>query len=158
MGTSLDIVCEMDDLGTQKGPFISPQMFRSVIKPYYRTLFPYIKEKTGARLFMHSCGSIAQQIPDLIEVGVDIVSPVQIGADGMEPAVLKREFGRDVSFWGGGVDTQKTLSTGTPREVRTRCTVETFSKDGACFQPCAHQANVVENIVAMWEAFLGVRG
>ena len=85
MGTSLDIVCEMDDLGTQKGPFISPQMFRSVIKPYYRTLFPYIKEKTGARLFMHSCGSIAQLIPDLIEVGVDIVSPVQIGADGMEP-------------------------------------------------------------------------
>jgi uroporphyrinogen decarboxylase len=163
MGTSLDIVCEMDDLGTQKGPFISPQMFRSVIKPYYQTLFPYIKEKTGAKLFMHSCGSIAQLIPDLIDVGVDIISPVQIGADGMEPSVLKREFGKDVCFWGGGVDTQKTLSIGTPQQVRdeVKRNVEIWSRDGGYVFAAVHniQANVpIENIIAMWEAFRGVRG
>jgi uroporphyrinogen decarboxylase len=162
LGTSLDIVCEMDDLGEQRGPFISPEMFRRLIKPYYKELFPYIKRKSGAKLFMHSCGSIAKLIPDLIEVGIDIISPVQIGADGMDPITLKREYGRDLVFWGGGVDTQKTLSTGTPQQVRdeVKRNVDVFSKDGGYIFAAVHniQGNVpIENIIAMWEAFLECR-
>jgi uroporphyrinogen decarboxylase len=163
MGDSLDIVCEMDDLGTQLGPFISPEMFRRLIKPYYQMLFPYVKKKTGGRLFMHSCGSIARLIPDLIDVGVDIISPVQIGADGMDPAVLKREFGKDICFWGGGVDTQKMLSLGTPQQVRDQVkrNLEIWAKDGGYVFAAVHniQANVpIENIIAMWEAFRDCRG
>jgi uroporphyrinogen decarboxylase len=105
LGTSLDIACEMDDLGEQRGPFIGPDMFRKIIKPYYKGLFPYIKKKSGAKLFLHSCGSVAKFNPDLIEAGADILSPVQIGAAGMDPFELKREFGKDLVFWGGGVNT-----------------------------------------------------
>ena len=162
-GNSLDVVCEMDDVGMQTGPWISPVLFRRVIKPYYQKLYPYIKKKTGAKLFMHCCGSITQLLPDLIDVGVDIVSPVQINAADMDPHKLKTEFGKDVCFWGGGVDTQIMLPTGTPQQIKehVKRNIEEFSKDGGYVFAAVHniQANVpVENIIAMWETFIEHRG
>ena len=162
-GTSLDIVCEMDDVGMQTGPWISPTLFRRVIKPYYQKLYPYIKKVTGAKLFLHCCGSITQLLPDLIEAGVDIVSPVQINAADMDPYKLKKEFGKDICFWGGGVDTQIILPTGTPQQVKdhVKRNIDAFSTDGGFVFAAVHniQANVpVENIIAMWESFMENRG
>ena len=113
-------------------------------------------------MFMHSCGSIAKLIPDLIEVGVDITGPVQIGARGMDPTTLKREFGKDLVFWGGGVNTQSTLTNGTPQQVReeVKRNVEAFADGGGYVFAAVHniQSNVtIENIIAMWEAFLECR-
>ena len=106
---------------------------------------------------MHSCGAIRDVLPDLIEVGVDIINPVQVSAAGMDSAELKREFGKDIVFWGGGVDTQRVLGTGTPDEVRAevRRRVEDFKPGGGFVFNTVHniQGNVpAENLVAMWQA------
>ena len=106
---------------------------------------------------MHSCGAIRQVLPDLIEVGVDIINPVQVSAAGMDSAELKREFGKDIVFWGGGVDTQRVLGTGTPDEVRAEVKrrVEDFKPGGGFVFNTVHniQGNVpAENLIAMWEA------
>ena len=161
-GQSIDIVSELDDLGAQRGPLISEKMFRTLIKPYYKKLFPYIKKKTGAKLFMHCCGSIKQFIPDFIEVGVDILNPVQTSAENMEPHVLKSEFGKDICFWGGGIDTQQTLPFGTPQQIRdeVKRNIDVLGKDGGfVFAPIHNiQATVpLENFIAMWEAFIEYR-
>ena len=157
-GGNIDIVCELDDLGTQTGPFINPVMLREKIKPYYRKLFDYIHKITKAKVYMHSCGSVSKVIPDLIEAGVDILNPVQISAADMDPAFLKREFGKDIVFWGGGIDTQKILPQGKPSEIRdhVKRNIEIFSKDGGFVFSAVHnvQSDVPpENFLAMWEAF-----
>ena len=157
-GDSVDIVVELDDLGTQLGPFIDPGMLRKKIKPYYRKLYDYIHKVVKAKVFMHSCGSVVEFIPDFIDVGVDILNPVQISAAGMEPARLKKEFGKDIVFWGGGIDTQTVLPSGTKQQVRdmVKRHVEIFGKDGGYVFATVHntQSDVpVENFIAMWEAF-----
>jgi len=157
-GDSIDIVCELDDLGTQNGPFIDPAMLRKKLKPYYKKLFDHIHKITKAKIFMHSCGSVVKLIPDLIDVGIDILNPVQIGAAGMDPAFLKKEYGKDIVFWGGGIDTQKVLPRGTPSEIRdhVKRNIEIFSKDGGFVFSSIHnvQSDVPpENFIAMWEAF-----
>jgi len=157
-GDTIDIVCELDDLGTQNGPFIDPAMLKKKIKPYYRKLFDYIHKITKAKVYMHSCGSVVKVIPDLIEVGVDILNPVQIGAAGMDPAILKKEYGKDIVFWGGGIDTQKILPKGKPSEIRdhVKRNIEIFSRDGGFVFATVHnvQSDVPpENFIAMWEAF-----
>jgi uroporphyrinogen-III decarboxylase len=97
---------------------VSPRTYREVFLPRHKRIYRYAKELTGAHIFMHCCGGVYELIPDLIDAGVEVLNPVQTGARRMEPARLKREFGRDVTFWGGGCDTQGLLATGTPAEVR----------------------------------------
>jgi uroporphyrinogen decarboxylase len=114
----IDIIACGDDLGLQRGLQIAAEDYRRLIKPYHAKVYRYIREHTRAHLFLHSCGAIADLLPDLIEIGVQIINPVQISAKGMEPERLKRDFGRDLVFWGGGCDTQKILPYGSPEEVR----------------------------------------
>ncbi len=158
-GDALDIVCESDDLGIQTGTFISPGMFRDVFKPYWRRLFAHIRANSGAKILLHSCGSCEAVIGDLIDVGLDILNPVQISAADMEPTSLKRKYGRDLVFWGGGVDTQKILPLGTPAEVKdnVKRNIEALAKDGGFVFATVHnvQSDVpVRNFLAMWEAFI----
>ncbi|MFB3819501.1 MAG: uroporphyrinogen decarboxylase family protein [Candidatus Methylomirabilales bacterium] len=117
VGPYLDVVMVAEDLGSQAGPLISPEVYRRMIKPAQKRVWQSIKQKTEAKLFLHSCGSVRAFIPDLLEIGVDILNPVQVAAAGMDPKALKAEFGRDLTFWGGGCDTQKVLTFGTPDEV-----------------------------------------
>lgn len=145
------------DFGTQNQTFISRQMFQTLFKPYYRKVNDWIHQNTPWKTFYHSCGSVYDFIPDFIDMGVDILNPVQCSAGGMEPRRLKAEFGKDIVFWGGGVNTQATLPFGTPdevyREVRERC--EIFSRDGGFVFSAIH--NIVgqvpvENMLAMYKA------
>ncbi len=114
----VDVILVNDDLGTQAGPMLSPEVYRARIKPHQRRLFSHLKSISGRPLLLHSCGSVRWAIPDLIEVGIDALNPVQVSAAGMDSAALKRDFGRDIAFWGGGCDTQHVLNRGTPAEVR----------------------------------------
>ena len=107
-----------DDLGTQQALEISPRLYREVFKPRQKLIFETVKRRSNLRVFLHSCGAIADIIPDLIEVGVEILNPVQTSARGMDPARLKREFGKDITFWGGGCDTQRVLPDGDARGDR----------------------------------------
>ena len=150
------------DFGTQNQTFISRQMFQTLFKPYYRKVNDWIHQNTPWKTFYHSCGSVYDFIPDFIDMGVDILNPVQCSAGGMEPRRLKAEFGKDIVFWGGGVNTQATLPFGTPdevyREVRERC--EIFSRDGGFVFSAIH--NIVgqvpvENMLAMYKALDDVR-
>ena len=165
VGDYIQIIQMGDDLGTQQGPQLSPAMYRKFIKPCHRQVYEFVKTysqdtgKPSPHIFLHTCGSIYKLIPDLIEAGVDVLNPVQISAADMEPARLKREFGRDVSFWGGGADTQHVLPTATPEQVRehVRQLIEIFAPGGGYVFCQVHniQANVPpENVVAMFDAAL----
>jgi uroporphyrinogen decarboxylase len=116
VGDLVDVVCVGDDLGSENAPLVSPEMYRKLIKPYQAKLWGSIKAKTDAYLFLHSCGSIYKLIPDLIEMGVNILNPVQVAAKDMDSKKLKSEFGKDLSFW-GGIDTQKVLPFGSTQDV-----------------------------------------
>ena len=107
------------DFGAQTGPFISPQTYRELYKPIHKRVNAWIHQHTSWKAFIHSCGSVTAFIPDWLEAGFDILNPVQCAAANMAPEMLKREFGEQITFWGGGVDTQGTLPFGTPDEVRT---------------------------------------
>jgi hypothetical protein len=150
------VVCDAD-LGHQRGLLFSPATYRRLLAPHYRRINALIHERTSWKTFKHACGSIRDLIPDLIEDGFDILNPVQTSADRMDPRELKREFGGRVVFWGGGVDTQRTLPFGTPdevyREVRER--IDIFNDGGGYVFAAVHniQANVpVPNLLAMFEA------
>ncbi len=154
----VDVISEADDYGTQASQLISPRMFRRLIKPRLATLFGRIKALApDARLFFHSCGNVRPLLPDFIELGVDILNPVHVRAAGMNPVELKRDFGRDIVFWGGGVDTQDVLPHGTPAEVRddVRRNIEALAPGGGFVFNTVHniQADAPpENIAAMWHA------
>jgi uroporphyrinogen decarboxylase len=107
IGDLVDVVCQGDDLGMQTNLQISPEMYRRFVKPCHQRMFSFIHSKTQAKVFLHSCGSVYTIIPDLIEVGVDILNPVQVSAWNMELERLKMEFGTDMVFWGGGIDIQR---------------------------------------------------
>jgi len=153
----VDVISEADDYGTQTSQLISPRMFRRIIKPRLARLFGCIHALApDAKLFFHSCGNVRPLLPDFIEIGVDILNPVHIRATGMEPAALKRDFGEDIVFWGGAVDTQDVLPYGTPDQVRddVRRNIETLAPGGGYVFNTVHniQADVpAENIVALWE-------
>jgi len=145
------------DFGTQQSTFCSVASFRDLYLPYYRRVNDWIHAHTAWKTFKHSCGAVAPLIPAFIESGFDILNPVQLSAAGMDARKLKAEFGRDIVFWGGGVDTQKALAFGTPEEVRAqvleRC--EVLGRGGGFVFNSVHniQANVpIANIVAMFEA------
>jgi len=145
------------DFGTQRGLLISLQAYRDLFKPFHKAVNDKIHELTNWKTFIHSCGAISELIPDLIEAGFDVLNPVQCSADGMEPKKLKKEFGKDVVFWGGGVDTQKTLPFGTPEEIYKEVSerIEIFAEDSGFVFNSIHniQSNVpTENILAMFKA------
>lgn len=144
------------DFGAQNNCFISPKAFRALYKPFYKRINDWIHQNTPWKTFIHTCGSIMPIIPDIIDAGFDILNPVQVSAANMDPAVLKARFGNQVTFWGGGVDTQHTLPFGTPDEVRAqvRERLQIFGKGGGfVFNPIHNvQAKVpVENLLAMYE-------
>lgn len=155
---AVDVISEADDYGTQASQLISPRMFRKQIKPRLQVLFQRIKQLApGAKLFFHSCGNVRPLLPDFIELGVDILNPVHTRATGMEPVALKRDFGNDIVFWGGGVDTQDVLPHGTPQQVQddVRRNVEALAPGGGFVFNTVHniQADVPpENITAMLQA------
>ena len=145
------------DFGTQRGPFISAQSYRDLYLPFHRTVNELVHSRSRWKTFIHSCGSVYDLIPDFIEAGFDILNPVQCSAAKMEAQTLKTEFGKDLVFWGGGVDTQKTLAFGTPeevyREVRER--IDLFAPDGGFVFNTVHniQGNTpTENILSMFRA------
>jgi hypothetical protein len=145
------------DFGTQRGPFISPKTFRELYMPFYKRINEKIHALTKWKTFIHSCGGIYPLIPLMIDCGFDVLNPVQCSAEGMEARKLKREFGKDLVFWGGGVDTQRTLPFGTPDEVykEVRERIEIFNEDGGYVFNSIHnvQSNVpTENILAMFQA------
>ncbi len=156
-GIPIDVVQMADDFAGQHNMLISPDSYRKQLKPFHREMFDYIHARSSARIFFHSCGAIRPVLPDLIEVGVDIINPVQVSAKGMKLAELKREFGRDLVFWGGGVDTQNAFDERhTPEEVRAdvRRRLEDLMPGGGFVFNTVHniQGNVPpENIMAMWD-------
>ena len=158
----IQIIQMGDDLGMQTGPMLSPKLYHEVFFPRHKELYQYIKKNSDLYVFLHSCGAVSEFIPDLIEAGVDILNPVQISAEGMEPARLKKEFGKDIVFWGGGVDTQHTLFNGSPNQVKdeVKRNTEIFMKDGGFVFNQVHNilAGVPpENIIAMYEAVNEIR-
>jgi uroporphyrinogen decarboxylase len=120
LGDEVLIVRLGDDLGEQTKTRISPRMYRKFIKPRHEKLFSSLKKMAEGDLyiFLHSDGAIAKLIPDLIEIGVDILNPIQYTATGMDTKSLKQEFGNDITFWGGAIDPQGTLPNGTPQQVK----------------------------------------
>jgi uroporphyrinogen decarboxylase len=157
VGEYVDVVMEADDVAGQDRMLISPHTFRTVLKPRYARLFSFIKDQTPAKLFLHSCGAVREVLGDFVECGVDILNPVQKSAASMDLFELKREFGKDLVFWGGGVDTQRVFGTGTADQVRddVRRNIDALAPGGGFVFATVHntQANVPpENFVAMWEA------
>jgi len=165
IGDLIDVAATADDFSGQNGLLFSPDTYRRLVKPRHARLFELIHRRSDAKIFFHSCGSVRAAIPDLIDAGVDILNPVQVSATGMDSADLKREYGRDLVFWGGGVDTQHVLGDGSTQEVRdeVRRRVTDLMPGGGFIFNTVHniQANVPPaNIVAMWEALqeVGVYG
>jgi uroporphyrinogen-III decarboxylase len=145
------------DFGTQRGPFLSKPAYRELYSPYYRRLNAAIHQATPWKTFKHSCGSVYQLIADFLEDGFDILNPVQCSAAEMDPKRLKKEFGRQVTFWGGGVDTQRTLPFGKPREVykEVRARIDTFAPGGGFVFSAIHNIQAgtpVQNLLAMFKA------
>jgi uroporphyrinogen decarboxylase len=156
-GDVVDVIMIGDDLSAQAGPLFSPAIYRALVKPRQKRLVQYIKSRTRAKIWYHSCGAVAGYIPDLLDNGIDILNPVQISASDMEPAQLKAAFGKQLVFWGGGVDSQRILPRGTPAEVResVRRNLEAFKPGGGYVFNNVHniQADVPpENILAMYDA------
>jgi uroporphyrinogen decarboxylase len=157
VGDIADAVLESDDMGSQIDMLFSPAMYRRLVKPRHKLLYDFIKSRTKAKIFFHSCGAIRKVLPDLIEVGIDILNPVQVSATGMDSADLKRDFGKDLTFWGGGVETQQVLSRGTVQEVKddVHRRIDDLAPGGGFVFATIHaiQANVPpENVLAVWEA------
>ncbi len=165
VGDLVDILRFGDDLGTTGGLFMPPDTYRELFKPRHTLLNRYVHEHSGMKTFLHSCGSIYRILPDLIEAGYDMINPVQTNCFEMDPVRLKKEFGKEITFWGGGCDTAAVLNKAAPAEVRRhvleRC--ELFSQGGGFIFNTIH--NILpevpaENIMAAFNAvkeFNGVR-
>jgi len=159
LGEYLDVFVYWDDVGSQNSLLFSPDDYRGLIKPKQRRLFDVIKSRTDAKLFYHSCGAIKELIPDLIEIGVDILNPVQVSSPGMDTKELKKEFSRDIVFWGGGCDTQNILPFGSPEDVReeVKRRISNLAPGGGFVFNAVHniQADVPpENVASMYETAL----
>jgi hypothetical protein len=144
------------DFGMQTGPFISPKIYRDLYQPFLRQINDWIHRHTAWKSFIHSCGSVVDLLEDFIDTGFDVFNPVQCSAAGMDPRMLKERFGERIVFWGGGVDTQRTLPFGTPDEVRrqVRGRIEIFRKGGGFVFNAIHNIQArtpVENVLAMFE-------
>ena len=145
------------DFGTQNGPFISPQTYRQLFLPFQKRINDWVHSHTTWKTFIHSCGSIWDLLGEFIAAGFDILNPVQCSAAKMDPLQLKRKFGDRITFWGGGVDTQRTLPFGSPEEVRreVRQRIQAFAPGGGFVFNAVHNVQAlvrVENVLAMYQA------
>lgn len=157
VGDIVDILRFGDDLGMDTGMFMSREKYQTLFKPYHTKLNEYVHTHSKMKTFLHSCGSLYPIIPDLIEAGYDVLNPVQTTAYQMDPEVLKREFGKDITFWGGGCNTRTVLNRATPKEVYeyTRRMIDIFNHDGGFVFNQEH--NIMPdvpavNILAMYQA------
>jgi len=132
VGKYIDIIVLGDDYGTQEDLQISIEMFRQLFKPHLKALCDFIEERSDVYIFLHSCGAVSKLIPDLIDAGIQILNPVQTSAKGMSPELLKKKFGKDIVFWGGGCDTQRILPFGTLEEVENdvKKRIDIFAPEG----------------------------
>lgn len=156
-GDLLDVIMIGDDLAGQHGPLFNPQFYRDIVKPRHKKLAQYIRSRTKAKIWYHTCGACRAYIPELMDNGVDILNPVQISADDMVPAELKRDYGKKLCFWGGAIDSQHVLPVASPEEVarQVRENVKAFMPGGGYIFNNVHniQAGVPPaNIVAMYDA------
>jgi hypothetical protein len=145
------------DFGTQESTFCSPDQFDDLWLPYYKKINDWVHQNTSWKTFKHSCGAVKTLLDHFIRAGFDIINPVQINASGMDPQKIKDKYGKNLVFWGGGIDTQKMLPYGTPEQIREHVlrNCEIFNKGGGFVFNTVHniQANVpVENIIAMFDA------
>ena len=158
VGDHIDVIfITGTDFGTQRGPFISPDAYRDLFQPVHKQVCSWIHANTHWKILIHSCGGIRPLIPDMIESGFDILNPVQCSAEGMEPQGLKDDFGNRLTFWGGGIDTQKTLPFGTPEEVYNQVSerIRIFNREGGFVFNAIHNVQAgtpVENFMAMMDA------
>ena len=157
VGGHIDLILFGDDLGMQKGPQISPAMYREFFQPRQQRLWRRARELIPARIMLHCCGGVRELLDGLIEAGLEAINPVQITCRGMDPAGLKRDFGHRLTFWGGGCDTRDMLSHGTPAQIRehVRRLVDLWRPGGGFVFQQVHNilADVPpENIVAMFDA------
>ncbi len=157
VGDIVDIIRFGDDLGMISGPFMDAETYRQLFKPRHKILCDYVKSHSKMHTYIHSCGSISLLMPDLIDAGIEIFNPVQTNAWRMEPSFLKKEFGKDCTFWGGGVDTASVLNNASPAGVREQVLerLEIFSEGGGYVFNTVH--NILpdvppENIIAMYDA------
>ena len=156
VGKYIQVVMVSEDLGVQNSTIISPKLYREMIKPIHAKLWGYVKKKTDAYLFLHSCGSVYALIPDIIELGVDILNPVQVSAKNMDTKRLKKEFGTHLTFW-GGVDTQRVMPNGSLEEVEkeVKRRIKDLAPGGGYVLTAVHsiQPDVKpENICCMYES------
>lgn len=156
VGEYIQVIVYWNDMSGQNGPLIAPELYRRLIKPKEKRLFASIKKKTDAKIFYHLCGAAHDFIPDLIETGVDILNPVQVSAEGMNTQKLKREFGKDIVFWGGGCDTQRVLPFGTVQQVKdeVKKRIDDLAPGGGFVFNTVHNiqdGTPPENIMAMFE-------
>jgi len=155
-GEFADVVYTSDDMGMQNGPIVPPELYRELFKPRHQKYFDTVKKYTSAFIHFHCCGSIYKLLPDLIDLGVDVIHPVQVAARDMDSSILGPEFGDRLSFW-GGIDTQSVLPKGTTGEVKAEVKrrIRDFAPGGGYILGAVHniQPDVpVENIIAMYEA------
>jgi uroporphyrinogen decarboxylase len=157
VGDLIDVVMIGDDLAGQSGPLFSPSFYHKIVKPRQKKLVQHIKSLTKAKIWYHTCGACYEYIPELIDNGIDILNPVQIGLPNMEPDRLKNEFGKQLVFWGGGIDAQHILPFAKPEEIRShvKANLEIFKHNGGYVFNNVHniQAGVPpKNIVALFDA------
>ena len=152
-----DVIVFTDDLGMQTGPQISPGTYKRLFKPAHREMWKFVKQESELKIFLHCCGSISDLLPDIIEAGADIINPVHINAENMQPERLKKDFGRDIVFWGGGCDTQKILPSGSLRaiEEEVKKNIDVFAPGGGFVFAAVHniQPDISpEKIVKLYES------
>ena len=157
IGDLVQVVQMGDDLGGQDGPLFSPDIYRRIFKPREKRLIDIVKRRSRAKIYFHCCGAVREYIPDLIEIGVDALNPVQIQARNMDSAGLKKDFGKDLCFWGGGANPNAVMSRGTPEDVRreVKKRVEDFAPGGGFVFASVHniQSEVpAANVVAFFDA------
>jgi uroporphyrinogen decarboxylase len=163
LGEYIQVFTFWDDICTQSGWMIDPGLYRKIIKPKQKRLVQAIKKKTNAKLFYHSCGATFDLIPDLIEIGFDILNPVQVSARGMDTRVLKRTFGSEIVFWGGGVDTQRVLPFGTVNEVvdEVKRRIDDLAPGGGFIFAAVHNIQPYvppQNIIAAFDTAIAYGG
>jgi uroporphyrinogen decarboxylase len=159
IGDLVQVVQVGDDLGGQDGPLFSPKLYRKVFKPREARVISTIRKATKAKIYFHSCGAIREFIPDLIEIGVQVLNPVQVHAAGMESDRLKKDFGSELTFWGGGANPVAVMSQGSPEDVRreVKRRIDDFAPGGGFVFASIHniQSDVPpENVIAFFDAAL----